>query len=151
MPGLSFGDTIGQLLTLSVTSLLVSQERLRGAGRRRWETTRTRRFLSSILGRGSVGVLGLLVHDGPPQCGVRPAFRRRYSWAVEPSNTLPLVMSRRLPTPMRSRYAVNGQRRSLSVDTVLGGCVGATPDKAVHYGFEGVAGIGQRKTVNTLW
>jgi len=28
MPGLSFGDTIGQLLTLSVTSLLVSQERL---------------------------------------------------------------------------------------------------------------------------
>ena len=61
-------------------------------------------------------------------------------------------MSRGLPTAMLLRYAVNGLRRSLSVDTVLGGCVGvgATPDKTVHYGLEGVAGIGQRKTVNTL-
>ena len=39
--------------------------------------------------------------------------------------------------PMPIRYAVNGLRRSLSVDTVLGDYGDATPDKAVHYGFEG--------------
>ena len=39
---------------------------------------------------------------------------------VEPSNTLPLVMSSGLPTPIAVRYAVNGLRRSLGVDTVLG-------------------------------
>ena len=46
--------------------------------------------------------------------------------------------------PMPMRYAVNGLRRSLSVDIVLGDYRDATPNEDVPDGFKVQVRIGQR-------